>query len=111
MSGKRSGGEDADVSLSAGAKVRKLRFKEKPETQTRFRGDVSKRSYSESQRRNLPDEVRKGVEYRDASIRREARGWVAEAESGDEESPRGGIEKTDRGHTDDREQTEDGEKQ
>ena len=101
MSGEHGKDESADVSISAGANVRKLRFREEPETRTRFRGDVSERSYSESQRHNLPDKVQKGVEYRDASIRWKALGWVAEGESGDEENAKGGIEKADRGHAED----------
>lgn len=102
MSRERAGSEDADVSITAGAKARRLRFGEEPETQTRFRGDASGRSFSESQRRNLPEKVRKGVEYREASIRWEASGWVAEGEENSgEQSAKGGVKKTDRGNADD----------
>lgn len=104
MSGERAGREDADIAITAGAKARKLRFEEEPETQTSFRGDASGRSFSKSQRRNLPEKVRKGVEYHDASIRWEARGWVAEGKGNSgEQSAKGGVEKTDRGKTDDQE--------
>ena len=101
MSGERGKDESPDVSLSAGLKARKVRFDKEPEMHTAFRGDVSRRSYSESQRHNLPEKVQKGVEYHDASIRWKALGWVAEGERPRRKNAKGGIEKADRGHAED----------
>ena len=109
MSTERDPRKDADVDLSAGAKVRKVRFEKEPEAQTTFRGDVSRRSFSKSQRHNLPKKVRKGVEYRDASIRWEARGWLEEEEENfGEKSAKRGIKKTERGYADDQNPTGNG---
>lgn len=81
-------GDDADIDFAAKVKARKLHFREEPERNTTFWGDISQGSFTEVQRRNLPKKVRKGVEYRDASLRWEARGWVAEEESGSGENKR-----------------------
>lgn len=80
--------EAADIDFAAGVKARKLCFREEPERQSEFWGGVSRRSFSEVRRRNVPNKVRKGVEYHDASLRWEARGWVEEAESEDGKNKR-----------------------
>lgn len=74
------GEEEADLGLSAHASVRSLRFEKVPKVETSFRGDVSKRSFSASRRRNLPEEVREGAEYRDVEIERRDSGWIEDGE-------------------------------
>lgn len=59
--------KDADVEITAGARVRKLRFEEAPEVRTR--GSPGSEFASGSDRDNLPDRVEPDVTYRDASIR------------------------------------------
>lgn len=83
MSGGRGEERNADLELTARAEVRELRFEKVPETGTRFRGDLSRRSSSESQRRNLPDEVQSGVEYGEAVIEWRASGYIEDSESPD----------------------------
>lgn len=74
-----------DIEIGAQATARKLRFRRKPKTRVEFEGktrirsddrieEVEIESDSQSERRNLPDEVEPGVTYRDVEV-----GWAAEA--------------------------------
>ena len=60
---------EPDVSISARAKARELRFDAVPGTEVRFWGDPERESVSATERENLPDEVERGVEYRNAGVR------------------------------------------
>ena len=60
---------EPDVSISARAKVRELRFDAVPGTEVRFWGNAERDSVSGTERENLPDEVERGVEYRNAGVR------------------------------------------
>lgn len=71
-----SGKGGADLELSARASVRSLRFERVPETETRFLGDVSRRSFSRSRRRNLPEKVQRDVEYHDVRVEWRVSGWI-----------------------------------
>jgi len=104
---KRFTGEP-DIEIGAAAKARRLRFRRKPETEVEFEGrtrvrsderieDIELESDSQSERRNLPEEVEPGVTYHDVEV-----GWVAgaravmperaerEEEGEDEDEPRRG---------------------
>ena len=81
---KRSTGEP-DIEIGAAAKARRLRFRRKPETEVEFEGRTRLRSDeriedfeletdSQSERRNLPEEVEPGVTYRNVEV-----GWAARA--------------------------------
>jgi hypothetical protein len=83
VTGGRGKQRNADLELTARAEVRELRFEKVPETETRFRGDLSQRSSSESRRRNLPDEVQSGVEYSEAGIEWRTSGYIEDSESPD----------------------------
>jgi hypothetical protein len=80
-----SGEPPADVEIGASARARRLRFRSKPKTEVRTYGRTRIRSESgveeiegdadsESDRRNLPEEVEPGVTYRDVEV-----GWAARA--------------------------------
>lgn len=98
MSAGRRRESHPDLELGASASARELRFEEVPETESRFRGDVSRRSYSDSRRRNLPDEVQSDVEYRDAGIEWRVAGWIETAEDPSSgERAEGGVESPERG--------------
>jgi hypothetical protein len=84
MNRKRETGEP-DVEIGAVVKARRLRFRRKPETNVEFENhtrvrsddrieDVELETDSQSERRNLPDEVEPGVTYRDVEV-----GWTAQA--------------------------------
>ena len=62
-------GRGPDISLTAGAKVRRLHFDRVPETGPRFWGQQERRTESWTVRENLPEKVERGVVYRDARIR------------------------------------------
>lgn len=61
--------ENPDVDFTANVTVREVRFEEVPETEVRFRGDPECGSVSGAERENLPEEVQRGVTYRNASVR------------------------------------------
>ena len=46
-----------------------MRFDEVPETEVRFRGQPERASVSGTERENLPEKVRRGVTYRNFSLR------------------------------------------
>jgi hypothetical protein len=58
-----------DIDFAANVRVRELCFDEVPETEVRFRGHPERASVSGAERKNLPDEVRRGVTYRNFSVR------------------------------------------
>jgi hypothetical protein len=61
--------ENPDIDFTANVKARELYFEEVPETEVRFRGDPERDSVSSTERENLPEEVQRGVTYRNASVR------------------------------------------
>lgn len=83
MTGERGEERNADLELTARAEVRELRFEKVPETETRFRGGLSRRSSSESRRRNLPDEMQSGIEYGEAAIEWRVVGYIEDSEGPD----------------------------
>ncbi|EST37394.1 hypothetical protein N566_13305 [Streptomycetaceae bacterium MP113-05] len=46
----------------------RLRFRDRPETDVRFRGSAGRTSASRSERRNLPDRVTGAGEHRDVRV-------------------------------------------
>jgi hypothetical protein len=84
MTRRRKTGEP-DIEVGAAVRARRLRFRSKPKTNVEFHGrtrvksddrieDVEIESDSQTERRNLPEEVEPGVTYRNVEI-----GWVAKA--------------------------------
>ena len=61
--------ENPEIEFTANVKAHKLRFDEVPKTKVRFWGHPERNSVSGTERRNLPEEVRRGVTYRDVSVR------------------------------------------
>ena len=82
--------QNPDISLTAKAKVRRLHFDRVPETGTRFWGQKERRTESGTVRENLPEEVERGVVYRDARIRLKIAAEATDAEKSPEESPEDG---------------------
>ena len=64
--------EIPEIEIGADVKAKSLRFDSVPETDVQLHGD--ERSFSKTERENLPDEVEPGVEYRDVRVR-----WLAAA--------------------------------
>ena len=74
-----------DIEIGARATAKRLRFRRKPKTNVEFEGgtrvrkddrveDVELETDSNTERRNLPEEVEPGVTYRDVEV-----GWTAKA--------------------------------
>ena len=61
--------QNPDIALNADVKMRELYFDRVPDPKVRFRGNTGRNSVWESRRENLPDEVQKGVVYRNAGVR------------------------------------------
>jgi hypothetical protein len=61
--------ENSAIDFTANVKAHELRFDEVPETEVRFWGHPERASVSGTERKNLPDEVRPGVTYRNLSVR------------------------------------------
>ena len=61
--------ETPDIEFTADVKGRELRFNEVPETKVQFWGRPERASVSGTERKNLPEEVRRGVPYRNFSVR------------------------------------------
>jgi hypothetical protein len=61
--------QNPDIALDADVRVRELHFEEVPDPEVCFRGNTERNSVWKSRRENLPDEVQKGVIYRDARVR------------------------------------------
>jgi hypothetical protein len=72
--------EIPEIEIGADVKARRLSFDNVPETDVQLHGD--ERSFSKTDRENLPDEVEPGVEYRDVRVR-----WLAAAYLDVEEAP------------------------
>lgn len=79
--------ERPDVEIGASVEAKRLRFHEKPRTDVELHGEVVERdrrqdvdTTSGGERRNLPDEVEPGEDYRDVSVR-----WRAAVRISDEE--------------------------
>jgi hypothetical protein len=61
--------------MGASVKADRLRFRTVPRTDVTFPGDPAD-SISESERENLPDEVKAGRTYRDVEVRWGAAAWL-----------------------------------
>ena len=61
--------ETPDIEFTANVRAREMRFDEVPETEVRFRGQPERASVSGTERENLPEKVRRGVTYRNFSLR------------------------------------------
>jgi hypothetical protein len=66
--------EQPDIEIGAFVKAKRLRFRKRPETEIRFRGEPDIDHVSGSERENLPETVEPGVTYRDVRV-----GWRAAA--------------------------------
>jgi len=60
--------ENPEINFTATVEARELRFDEVPETKVRFSGHPELHSVSGTERKNLPEEVRQGVTYRNVSV-------------------------------------------
>ena len=60
--------EIPDIEFTADVKGRELRFDEVPETEVQFWGRPERASVSGTERKNLPEEVRRAVTYRNFSV-------------------------------------------
>ena len=72
--------ENLDVDFAAAIKARELRFEEVPDTEVRFWGSNECDSVSGTERENLPEEVRRGVTYRNVSVRLRIASELADGE-------------------------------
>lgn len=61
--------ENPEIDFTANVRAHKLSFDEVPKPKVRFWGHPERNSVSGTERRNLPEEVRRGVTYRDISVR------------------------------------------
>lgn len=61
--------ETPDIEFTADVRAREMRFDEVPETEVRFTGQPDRASVSGTERENLPEKVRRGVTYRNFSLR------------------------------------------
>jgi hypothetical protein len=61
--------ETPDIEFTANVRAREMRFDEVPETEVSFRGQPERASVSGTERENLPEKVRRGVTYRNFSLR------------------------------------------
>jgi hypothetical protein len=61
--------ETPDIEFTANVRAREMRFDEVPETEVSFRGQPERASVSDTERENLPEKVRRGVAYRNFSLR------------------------------------------
>ncbi len=76
--------EPADVEVFTGVRMKSLRFGVVPETRVWFSGEPAERSNSKTEREGLPEEVEPGVEYREATVRWQARARVLHPADGEE---------------------------
>jgi hypothetical protein len=75
----------ADVEIGAAVKARRLRFSSKPETDVEFSGEPEIESDSHTERENLPEEVERGVTYRDVEVRWRGGARIVDADSSRED--------------------------
>src|ERR671933_305755 len=78
--------ENPDIDFTANVKAGERRFDEEPQTEVRFWGHPERNSVSGTDRKNLPDDVRRDVTYRDVSVRLRIASELIDTELG---SPRG----------------------
>ncbi len=78
------------MEISARVKARELCFEEVPETETRFSGSPGRESVSGTERENLPEEVQRGVAYRNSSVRLRIASALTEADPGPRKRSKGG---------------------
>ena len=62
--------------------MRELRFEEAPDPGVRFRGSTRRNSVWGSRRENLPDDVQKGVVYRNAGVRLRIASEIVDSDPG-----------------------------
>ena len=74
--------ETPNIEFTANVRAREMRFDEVPETEVRFRGQPERASVSETERENLPEKVRRGVTYRNFSLRLRIATKLIETEPG-----------------------------
>jgi hypothetical protein len=74
--GELSDEEVADVDVFTAATARELKFGAVPRVKVWFEGEPAGRSSSESERENLPDEVKPDVTYRDVRVAWRARSRI-----------------------------------
>ena len=60
--------ESPDIEFTADVKAREMRFGKVPETEVQFWGRPERASVSGTERKNLPEEVRRAVTYRNFSV-------------------------------------------
>lgn len=77
-----------DIDFTAEMKARELRFDEVPETKVRFWGHPAYDSVSGTERKNLPEEVQRGVTYRDVSVRLRIASELIDTEPSFSEKPK-----------------------
>jgi len=61
--------ETPNIEFTVNVRAREMHFDEVPETEVRFRGQPERASVSGTERENLPEKVRRGVTYRNFSLR------------------------------------------
>ena len=74
--------QNPDIALNADVKMRELYFDRVPDPKVRFRGNTGRNSVWESRRENLPDEVQKGVVYRNAGVRLRIASEIVDSDPG-----------------------------
>jgi hypothetical protein len=67
---------EPDVEMRAGARADELRFECVPDVEVRAHSDSPAYAESGSLRENVPDEVERGVTYRDVRVRWRAAAWL-----------------------------------
>lgn len=82
MKKKRPGvPENPDIDFTANVRARELRFEEVPDTaEVRFRGHPERESFSGTERENLPEAVKRGVIYRNISVKFRAASELKDSE-------------------------------
>jgi hypothetical protein len=70
-----------DIEFTADVKGREMCFDEVPETEVQFWGRPKRASVSGTERENLPEKVRRGVTYRNFSLRLRIASELIESES------------------------------
>ena len=63
-----SGNDRPDIEVGARVKAKRFRFERKPRASGEFTGDPEPETESDSDRKNLPDEIEPGKTYRDVEL-------------------------------------------
>lgn len=71
-----------EIEFTADVRARELHFEEVPNPEVRFPGQYQRKSDWHSERENLPNEVHKGVIYRNAGVRLLIASEVVDSDSG-----------------------------